>query len=245
MTSILRFELKKLRHDLFILIAYLLAIAVPIIMTAITYWQTVTRGSYVDTNPMSFIGANQMLCQVGVFPVFSGFIITFMMQKEYADRTLLNILTAPVARSKYIASKIFIWLGWTAVLTISFYGVMMFAVFIISGPAYCSQLWMEILSRIAKSACLSSISLFPILTVAVLQREKYFPSILVTLGVVLLGLMGLYMSEKMGSIVPWAAIEKMMLLPGSVNETTAYASIFITGLIGILSSLVLFKKQEL
>ena len=41
-----------------------------------------------------------------VLSIMSGFIITFLMQREYEDRTINNVLTAPTSRGRYLFGKL-------------------------------------------------------------------------------------------------------------------------------------------
>ena len=56
--------------------------------------------------------------QVIVYPVLSGFVITFLIQKEYVERTMINTLTAPTNRIKLVLGKYIIWSLWVVVLTL-------------------------------------------------------------------------------------------------------------------------------
>ena len=42
-----------------------------------------------------------------VLPIVNGFVITSNMQREYQDRTIRNILTAPVSREKFMRGFLF------------------------------------------------------------------------------------------------------------------------------------------
>ena len=47
-----------------------------------------------------------------ILPIVNGFVITSSMQREYQDRTIRNILTAPVSREKFMAAKLVVWFLW-------------------------------------------------------------------------------------------------------------------------------------
>lgn len=47
-----------------------------------------------------------------VLSILSGFIITFLMQREYEDRTINNVLTAPTSRLRFLMGKLAIWFLW-------------------------------------------------------------------------------------------------------------------------------------
>ena len=47
-----------------------------------------------------------------VLSIMSGFIITFLMQREYEDRTINNVLTAPTSRWRFLFGKLVIWFIW-------------------------------------------------------------------------------------------------------------------------------------
>ena len=51
-----------------------------------------------------------------VLPIMSGFFITQSMQKEYGEKTIINIVTAPVNRKTFVLSKIAVWFCWCFVV---------------------------------------------------------------------------------------------------------------------------------
>ena len=53
-----------------------------------------------------------------VLPIMSGFFITQSMQKEYEEKTIINIITAPVNRTVFVFSKIMVWFFWYLVVMV-------------------------------------------------------------------------------------------------------------------------------
>lgn len=47
-----------------------------------------------------------------ILPIVNGFVITSNMQREYQDRTIRNVLTAPVSREKFLTAKLVVWFLW-------------------------------------------------------------------------------------------------------------------------------------
>lgn len=251
MMNMLKFEVKKLKHEWLLMICYLIIIGIPIVTIAANLIVKVQITSSVGQTAeagINFIKNLQLLNQPMVFPILSSFVISFLFQKEYADRTLLNILTAPVERFNFFFTKILIWFGWMLVALISFLLVVLAGVYLIDGAPILEQVLEFAVKHILQYGLLSILTFLPVVIVAILQKNNFYPVILVALGFTALGYAGAGVSlpDKLASLLPWTAIFRMTFVTKAVvNLALAYPSILICGAVSLLLAFYLFKKQEL
>lgn len=65
--------------------------------------------------------------------IASGFVITFLIQGEYEDKTIINVLSAPTSRSVFLFSKFLVWLLWylqllgISMFSLAFTGIELFS----------------------------------------------------------------------------------------------------------------------
>ena len=182
-----------------------------------------------------------------VLSVMSGFYITVLMQREYQNRTLTNILTVP-ARAFFIVSKLVIWLIWylftlclVAIVIIIGYRLLYPASFDWSGI-------LMILQFLVKNSGFIFIASIPVLWVTVLQRTLFYPSMLVSLIFTVIALSGTQASMKMLKLaiaVPWSAASIASLMSiSSIYFWIAVISVFFSGILGIILAIYSFVRQE-
>ena len=98
-------EIRKFRRNKMAWLGTLIIITIPLFMI----WNRLVidqQRKYMEWL-MSVLMLNTL-----VLPIVNGFVITSNMQREYQDRTIRNILTAPVSREKFMAAKFVVWLLW-------------------------------------------------------------------------------------------------------------------------------------
>lgn len=184
-----------------------------------------------------------------VFPIMSGFFITQSMQKEYGEKTIINIITAPVNRKVFVFSKIAVWFCWylvvmiaTECLTILGSLLLFHSQVTFSAICFTVQLFTQI-------GLLSYIAFLPIIWIAIKQRTLFYPTMLCTLVFILLQSAGSQVSEELlplASFVPWLAIQISIMLPAdSQYFYICIASILCCGLFGIILAICEFIKQDL
>jgi len=71
----------------------------------------VNNNSEMFENPINRL-YNLFLVPNALMMMMSGFVLTTLIQREYQDHTMINVLTAPVARTKFIMSKLLAWFIW-------------------------------------------------------------------------------------------------------------------------------------
>ena len=131
MRNILAAELLKLKRSKLIPVCTLIALVVPVFMIILDAMDKV--GITADMEGCDWLIRLIIPIQMFIYPILSGFIITFLIQKEYVERTMLNTLTAPVNRTKLILSKFVIWMGWHLLVSFLFFIILHPAV-LFTGP---------------------------------------------------------------------------------------------------------------
>jgi ABC-type transport system involved in multi-copper enzyme maturation permease subunit len=175
----------------------------------------------------------------------SGFIITFLIQREYADTTIINTLTAPVARVKFLLGKLIVWGLWHIAITLCFLVIACVGVYSSYGESALSENLPAIIGTVLKAGLFFWGTLLPVAWVAVLQKKAFYPSLLLTLFVSALGVTGLLQPGLLGSLIPWAAVYLLVMPGAEVFTGAAYTSIFACTVIGLGLAAHSIKKQEL
>ena len=237
MLNVLAAERVKLKRNKLLLLCSITAILLPLIVFP--------PDEYDNLNVINWVFRLQMAFQLVVYPVLSGFIITFLIQKEYGDQTIINTLTAPVGRVTYLLGKLIVWFIWHIAITLCFGVIMCFRVYIHFGESVLIENLAEISITIPRTGILSLMTLVPIAWITVLQRKAFYPSLLITVGITVIGLAGLLTHGMTGSIIPWCAVTLICMPNGDVINIVAYSSIILCSAIGFGLAIYSFKKQQL
>ena len=241
MINIIQAEFLKLKRSKIVLLSTLIVLSVPILLILKELFM---ERSLQYTEWAFVINALNAI----VLPIMSGFFITFLMQKEYQDGTLINTMTAPVSRVSFVLAKLIIWLLWY-VITLLLVEITTIIGFIILFPESFSaaEVGMTVL-LLTKTGLFSFIACTPILWVTMKQKSLFYPSILVALAFTLIQAAGTQTSMEMilvASIVPWSAVSIASLIePSSVYFVIAITSIVLCGIVSIVSAIRLFIKQD-
>lgn len=243
MNNAFQTEILKLKKNRMALIGFIVTISIPVLL--------VLKSVSIDKVKIDYqewVQTVYMLVNLA-FPIMSGFFITQSMQKEYGEKTIINIITAPVNRKVFVFSKIAVWFFWylavmiaTECLTILGSLILFYSQVTFSTICFTVQLFTQM-------SLLSFIAFLPIIWLAIRQRTLFYPTMLCTLFFVLLQAAGSQVSEELlpvASFVPWLAIQISIMLP--VDSQYLYiciASILCSGLLGIVLAVCEFKKQDL
>ncbi|MGG5318934.1 ABC transporter permease [Enterococcus sp. AZ072] len=238
MHNIVANECLKLRRNKLLPVCSLIALILPLFMIAI---DLVEKDSLVMTGT-EWVYRLVVPIQVIVYPVLNGFVITFLIQKEYAERTIINTLTAPTNRGKFLLSKYLIWLLWSFVTTFSFLIITFAGYLAIFGVPSFQHSLTEITRVVLKTGLLSLFSMSPLLIICILQKNIFYPSLLCSCLISGIGFVGLYWPANLRNLVPWSAVTSISLL--DTNNYLPYASIFICCLLGIFGGIAFFQHQN-
>lgn len=220
----------------------ILVIALPILLILKSLFLDRQRGQYLDWFQIV------LLVHSLVLPITSGFVITSMVQKEYQDKTLRNILTAPTSRTHFVTAKLLVWLLWYLVTAFVAEAVVFFG-FSILFPAEFTQENIQITFVLFTQVSLFSFAaMTPVLWMTFKQKALFYPSILAALGLTVLELAGRQISEELllpASICPWTAVSLAGMVPAdSVYFAICIVSVFLCCGIGIWAALHEFQGQD-
>ncbi|MCH5248325.1 MAG: ABC transporter permease [Lachnospiraceae bacterium] len=183
-----------------------------------------------------------------VLPIVNGFVITSGMQKEYQDKTIRNILTAPISREKYLIAKLVVWFLWYFI-SICFSEVIVIASCYAFFPTeFTTNHLRYVLFLFTQNSFFSFIAGIPVLWICVKQQTLFYPAMLAALGTAVLQMAGLQVSEELilpACVCPWTAVP----ISGIVGFGTRYywiciVSIFLCGVVGFMCVIISFRNQD-
>ncbi|CAD0146664.1 ABC transporter multidrug-family permease [Streptococcus thermophilus] len=241
MLNILANERLKLKRNKLLPVCSLLAILIPVFMIIVDLREK-------DAIAVSMIGIDWLRrliipIQIIVYPVLSGFVVTFLVQKEYVEHTMINTLTAPTNRVKFLLGKYLIWTVWFIGITLAFIIVTSLGYSALFGFSEFKSSASEIIELCLKTGILNLLSMSPMLIVCVLQRSTFYPSLLFSCVISGIGMVGLYWPESLRNVIPWSAVTSITLL--DTQSTLPYVMIILCYIIGLLASSYCFRKQNL
>lgn len=181
-----------------------------------------------------------------ILPIMSGFIVTFLMQREYEDRTINNVLTAPISRLRFLLGKLAIWLIWYVGTLVGVVAIYMMGGWLIYPTTFGIAGTKVLVFTLFKYRLLGFIAAIPLLTVSVLQRKLFYPTIMVALAFTGIELFATLMPLEFARVIPWSAVvvQSIVELP-LVDDVLTLGIIFLTGIIGLVTAYLLLKKQDL
>lgn len=241
MLNILATERLKLKRNKLLPVCTLIAIAIPVFMIIVDLLEENSIANVMtDTE---WVIRLVIPVQIIVYPVLSGFVITFLIQKEYVERTMINTLTAPTNRAKFLLGKYIIWSAWSVIVLFAFLLTVYAGYSSLFGFEALKLSLNEITQLCLKTGILNLLSLSPLLIVCILQRTYFYPSLLCSCFVSGIGFVGLYWNESIRNLIPWSAVTSITIL--DTQKILPYFSILLCYLVGIFVSISCFKRQNL
>lgn len=243
MSNSFQTELLKLKKNKIALIGFITTISIPILLVLKSLLIDKTQIDYQE-----WVQTVSMLINI-LLPIMSGFFITHSVQKEYTEKTIINIITAPVNRTNFVFSKLAVWLCWYLIVMISALILTILGSFILFSSQVTTDTIRFTIQLFSQIGILSFISLLPLLWIAIKQRTLFYPTMLCTLFFVFLQSVGSQVSMELlpiASFTPWLAVQISTMLP--VNSPYLYiciTSILCVGMVSIFLVIREFKKQDL
>lgn len=234
-------EIRKFRRNKMAWLGTLIIITIPLFMI----WNRLVidqQRKYMEWL-MSVLMLNTL-----VLPIVNGFVITSNMQREYQDRTIRNILTAPVSREKFMAAKLVVWFLWYLISICLSEMIVTAGCYTLFPVEFTTGNMRYALFLLIQNNFFSFIAGIPILWICVKQQALFYPSMLATLGSAVLQAAGLQVSEELilpACVCPWTAVS----ISGLVEVDTFYywiclVSIFLCGLVGFMGTIISFGNQD-
>ncbi|WP_267934241.1 ABC transporter permease [Paenibacillus profundus] len=173
-----------------------------------------------------------------------GVITAYLFNREYVEDTLKNLLTIPVSKISFIASKLVLLFIWILVLTLVAWGL----TFILGWIGQYEGLSAGVLLQSLKQFLIGGSLLFLLSTPTIFVTflfKNYVPTIIFT-AVITMGNVALA-NREYKALYPWSAVH-LIADNGFVPEYPplySYAAIIATAIIGLIATIVYFKKADI
>ena len=182
-----------------------------------------------------------------VLSIMSGFVVTVLVQREYQDNTIINVLTAPVARKEFVFSKCFVWFIWhvtTLGITIAITAISYRLVY---SEAFQANAISEFIVGFGTMGLLSFVTFLPLLWIAIKQRKLFYPTVFFTLVFAVLQLS--IANNPIINAIPWTTVALVSLaesqsIIGTSGMIIGLTSIFVCGGLGVGLACYSFGKQD-
>jgi bacitracin transport system permease protein len=192
---------------------------------------------------------NGMISMVMMLSIISGIVITVLVQREYQDNALVNVLTSPVSRKRFIFAKLTAWFLWYIFALVGIIVVYVFGSRFIFTEIFSLDRTTTIIQYFGVQGLLGFIAFIPLLLVTIIQRKIFYPSIILTIILALVMLEGGDIAAggerfSLANIIPWQAVTIISYGVSMPYKAIGLASIFTSGIIGLALSLYTFSKQD-
>lgn len=235
-------EIRKLKKNKMAWAGTWIVVLMPLLLILKSIFLDRQRGVYSDW--FMTVSMIHML----VFPVVSGFVVTTMVQKEYQDKTLRNILTAPTSRESFVIAKLSVWFLWYLLTLCLTKAVVAAGYFFLFPEEFSAVTLRYTLYLFTQGSIFSFVQMIPVLWIAFRQQGLFYPSMLVTLGVTALQAAGRQVSEDLllpACICPQTAVSVSGMVEfGSFYFRICTVSVFLCGFLGFIGALLSFKRQD-
>lgn len=180
-----------------------------------------------------------------ILGIMSGFVLTFLVQREYEDKTIINVLTAPTSRLSFLLSKLAVWFFWYAAALFITEIIYIVGGFLVYPDVFDFECIKLLVSTLSKSKLLGFAASIPLLWIAIMQKRMFYPSIMISLVFTGIELAASNMPIQAASVIPWSAVPLVGVfdIPAPYNTIGMVCIIFI-GTAGFIMSYVSFSKQD-
>ncbi|MGG3573923.1 ABC transporter permease [Bacillus gobiensis] len=243
MVNLLYAELLKLKRAQMFLVSVIGASAVPV-MIFISALNTKIKTPDIPIHFAEAFGESNMYVLMLIGPLLYGVITSYLFSREFTENTLKNLLTIPVSRVSLIASKMVLLLIWIIVLTL----VAWVLTFIVGLIFQFEDMSINVLLQSIKQFMIGAFLLFllsaPTMLVTFLFKN-YVPTIIFTAAITMANIA--IVNSEYKALFPWSAVH-VIASNGFVPEFSpflSYLSILLTSLVGLVASIVYFKKLDI
>lgn len=240
MLNILTTEVMKLKRNKLILTCNLIGGFVSILFIL----ANIFRDDH-NVNVLTWVSGISRFCLLLVFSVLSALVITFIFQREYTDNTIINTLTAPVERLKFLLGKLTIWSIWHMLFTLLFLLFVFIAAYIKFGSSITFENSTQIILIILKAGILNILTLIPIAWISILQRKLFYPSLIFSFIIIFIGFIGSSMPTIINNIIPWCAVYQLSFAGSEILGYLPYMSITLCSILGLSFAIYSIRRQEL
>lgn len=238
MLNFIEMEFLKLKRSKIFLLSLLGAILPPLLMfIAVTVFDEGHSFEALFTNVNMYMSA---MFSVLIFAI----IISYLFGREYNEHTLKTMLTIPVSREKFLASKYIMFLVWIVILTVvTSLSTLIFG-FIAGLDGFSVKLFVDSFAQLLYANVLLFLTFSPFVFIS-LFITNMVPAMVGGAGLALVNLM--VYGQNWAPFVPW--VSPYLIASGEIAEysaspTVSYTIILATFLIGLVISYVYFTKTD-
>ena len=238
MLTFIEMEFLKLKRSKIFLLSLLMAALPSVLMFIATFAFDKTQSF-----SMLFSTVNMYMSALFAILLFS-IIIAYLFGREYNEHTLKTMLTVPISRGKFLASKYIMFLIWILILTVVTSVTTLAFGFIAGLTGFTVQLFINSLAEFLFSNILLFLTFSPFVFLS-LFITNMVPAMVGGASLTLVNL--LVEGQTWAPYVPWTCpylISSGEIADYSVGLMTPYIMIMATFLVGVVISYVYFTKKD-
>ena len=238
MFTFIEMEFLKLKRSRIFLLSLLGAVFPPLLM-----FIAVTSFDEGQTFEALFTNVNMYMSAMFAVLIFA-IIISYLFGREYNEHTLKTMLTIPVSREKFLASKYIMFLVWIVILTVvTSISTLAFG-FAAGLDGFSLKIFADGFVQLLYANVLLFLSFSPFVFVS-LFITNMVPAMIGGAGLALVNLM--VYGQNWAPFVPWVC--PYLIASGEIAEystsiTVSYGVILATFVIGLVISYIYFTKTD-
>ena len=238
MLTFIKMEFLKLKRSNIFLLSLMGAVLPPLLMFIAVF--AFDEGSTFD---MLFTNVNMYMSALFAIMLFS-IMISYLFGREYKEHTLKTMLTIPISRGKFLASKYVMFLVWILILTVvTSLSALVFG-FIAGLEGFTLKLFMDSFAQLLFANVLLFLTFSPFVFLS-LFITNMVPAMVGGAGLTLVNM--LIYGQTWAPYVPWVC--PYLIASGEIAEyatspTVSYGVILVTFLIGLAISYIYFTKTD-
>lgn len=238
MFTFIEMEFLKLKRSKIFLLSLLGAVLPPLLM-----FIAVTSFDEGQTFEALFTNVNMYMSAMFAVLIFA-IIISYLFGREYNEHTLKTMLTIPVSREKFLASKYIMFLVWIVILTVvTSISTLAFG-FAAGLDGFSLKIFADGFAQLLYANVLLFLSFSPFVFIS-LFITNMVPAMIGGAGLALVNLM--VYGQNWAPFVPW--ICPYLIASGEIAEystsiTVSYGVILATFVIGLVISYIYFTKTD-
>lgn len=183
------------------------------------------------------------ICMLLIVPIVNGILFTFVIQREYGEHTIINVLNAPISRMEFVTGKFLLCAAWQLFSVTICYILTVFGCWLRYPETFSLAYTVYLASMIYLGGLFSFLANLPVIAICFLQRKSFYISFLFCLLFAGITSLALQMPPKLSALLPWSGVIYMHYCE-SLNIYSVI-SISICGLASLIVSFLTMQKQEL
>ena len=238
MLTFIEMEFLKLKRSKIFLLSLMGAVLPPLLM-----FIAVTAFDEGGTFQALFSNVNMYMSAMFGVMIFA-IIISYLFGREYNEHTLKTMLTIPVSRAKFLASKYVMFLVWIVILTVATSVSTLVLGFAAGLEGFSAMLFVKSFAELLYANVLLFLTFSPFVFISLLITNMV-PAMVGGAALALVNLM--VYGQNWAPFVPWVSpylIASGEIAKYSTSASVSYAIILATFLLGLAVSYVYFTRTD-